>query len=351
MKSAPGTLHDYLKKVLHHVSNELLTESYRTRLLQIGYHLPLLKHGILEFRLSPYEEQVDLMVNAFNTQAERGTLATWESHVPGGPDLSGLQELSTAWSDTTNQLKNRLENIYIVFDNHTATDPIPKPWLYLAFHKLTGSTKRKMDWFQKTMDFVPGEPTPGILHNLEKCFNALTGKAWIFGYSFMVPRGKHCMRIGIADFSSLQEIMTFLKAIDWPGNTQTLQEEGLEISTCADSLVLALDFEEEIIPRIGIECVMRPEENQHKANRMLPKLLERELCTPDQAGALQNWIGTETRQPEHPEWPFPQPHQPKLQKGISGGKITRWLNHVKIIHEPQQALKTKAYLYYNHAWK
>ena len=157
----------------------------------------------------------------------------------------------------------------------------------------------------------------------------LPESAWIFGFGFLHARGFDTMRIGICGFRNREEITNFLEMIPWEGSTIRLLEETRLLADHPGAYVLAIDLEEKILTRIGIECVL-----EKSTNKTIAEMLFREIGShrldPKRSSAILNWIfdddiilyGTKLR-------------------------MQRWLNHIKVIYEPGYPISLKPYLYYN----
>lgn len=95
--------------------------------------------------------------------------------------------------------------------------------------------------------------------------------------------------------------------------------------------------------RFGLECsyVSQPR-REPRWDRLLQRLVEQGLCTPEQREALLAWPGTETSRSAGGLWPLDSNQRPVA------GICARMLSHLKLVFVPNQQVSAKAYLLIKH---
>lgn len=331
METDTLTLKDYLEVVLEHTPEVLVSLEYRKQILNIGASLPPLNHGIIELCETPYASRVDLMVGVVGSE-QSVRLANWlsRSNSKGSTAWKALHDFCKSWTTRGQLLQGLVSNIYLVFDNAVPVSIIPNPWIYMAFHNLRLNAETLYELHLKATGFIPGEIGSNTKKLLLSCFQALESPAWIFGFGFLQARCRDDLRIGICGFRSVQEIIAFLKRIDWPGDLREFKDSIAFTQDVANSYVLALGLGETVQPLIGIECELPKQGNRASAGKLITAVKQHFPYDPEREQAILSWMGEETH-----------------TFGINKLRSTRWLNHIKLTYEPGQLLTVKPYLYYD----
>ena len=109
------------------------------------------------------------------------------------------------------------------------------------------------------------------------------------------------------------------------------------------------DLGEQVGPKLGLECYFGTDTgNAGRLRALTAALVRHGACTPAKAAALDAYQGLTLQDAAPAEWP---PHLAALATaggpGLSSA-LCRWVHHVKLVHEPGQALAAKAYLAVEH---
>lgn len=317
-----------------HLNDAILDAEYSRSLEVLFQSLPVMKHGIIEFREKPYDPQVDLMLCVFKKENEHKTLLDFIENA----NISSrhnkwekINEFLLNWLKPKSANGQFLDNIYVVFDNQQHQNGNVEPWLYLAFHPMPFEKETIFQVYKKGGEYYPDKIDTTMWQNLSKSIYATNENAWVFGYGLLKSRGKNKMRIGVCDFKFITEISDYLKRIHWPGDVEHLLKSVAFIEGFADTFVLAVDFNEEVDLRIGIECVLSKKDHKENAIRMIKIIQAHTSYDGKRKEAALNWIGSD-------------------EISCAGGeeiKIERWINHIKLRYDGTDDLEIKPYFYYD----
>jgi hypothetical protein len=314
----------YYDRITNNLNQDLLDSQNGDFLKYVLQNSPALKHGIVELRESPYDKRVDLMlcvikslneplkiINWFEDQMEERIKLQWEN----------VYHFCRHWLEPNSLLYSTLENIYIVFDHTMSEHEKINPWIYLAFHKMNLDADTIFNIYSAAAPYLNNRPGQKTLDLLKRSIVSCRGSHWVFGYGLLHVRGLSRMRIGVCGFSSLEEVKSYLKRIQWPGDTEAFYKQCSFMDDYADSYVLALDFDETFDYKIGLECVVGKEHNLKQTGQMIEILNYKTGFDEDRSKAIL-------------QWPI---HTKEIQK---------WVNHIKLSFTEKNEIEIKPYLYY-----
>jgi hypothetical protein len=175
-------------------------------------------------------------------------------------------------------------------------------------------------------------PAPEILAALRTCLERLpagANLAYLGAFAGDAPVVRACV-VGLAG-----NLPAYLDAIGWPGAADALARRVLEPLARDQGEpvgVLHLDLAPGVGPRIGLEYMfLRPGQpvGLRSADAFLDQLVARGWCTARNREALRAW---------------PRRSVELLPHDIWHSRITRQINHVKLLYSPGAPVVAKAYL-------
>jgi hypothetical protein len=139
------------------------------------------------------------------------------------------------------------------------------------------------------------------------------GAAWITQFGAMLSRPHQPIRLNIGGCSRAA-IQGYAERVGLP--PQSLLETLFDLATDLDvDFILAIDVDECVLPRIGLEYYFA---DPASSRRFLDRLSERGLCDTAEVAGIHLWSGE--------------------------GRVTRRLNHVKLVASSPDDVRAKAYL-------
>lgn len=159
-----------------------------------------------------------------------------------------------------------------------------------------------------------GSFAPDVAAMLDRAAEAQeTGAAWITQLGAMLSRAHRPIRLNIGG-RSRAAIQGYAERVGL--SPQSLLETLFDLATGLDAdFILAIDVAECVLPRIGLEYYFADPAN---ANQFLERLSVQGLCDAEEVAAISLWS--------------------------KEGRVTRRLNHVKLVVSSPGDVRAKAYL-------
>ena len=141
------------------------------------------------------------------------------------------------------------------------------------------------------------------------------GAAWITQFGAMLSRAHRPIRLNIGGRSPAA-IRGYAGRVGVPPASLALLETWFDLTTDLDAdFILAIDVAECVLPRIGLEYYFA---DAAHSGRFLDRLRARSLCDTAECAAIDLWHGE--------------------------GRVSRRLNHVKLVGSSPDDIRAKAYL-------
>jgi len=189
-----------------------------------------------------------------------------------------------------------------------------------------------------------------IFKNLIHCFKLLPAHARVFQIGLMLSRNTEGIRLCIQNLRPV-EIPTFLMKLGWPGNPEELNLLLEQLEGNVDHINLDIDIGMEILPKVGLECYIDPDQKANdKWKDFLDLLTEGGLCKPEKREALKTYFGVTNRFMCNKIWPEHWLVASASLKNKQLSTYVRFPNHIKLSFEPNKPLEAKIYLGTKHAW-
>jgi hypothetical protein len=345
------TLASYIDFLTPFISPDLISEPYLNRIRTIAERLPVLSLGSFECWLDANEPRVDFNVCINPRVNEHATLRDWQPEEAyfENDAYREMQEricsFCTKWSQEDFFLKPLLGELWQVYD---IIDPnessLPVPWVYITYLKnfFDDDQNLKTEIISKTLPIFDNRLPSDLTNKFFRILRTIPASIRI-GPIGILKRNKTTSLRLFLEINTFEEIIKVLRQLHWPGN---LDEFRVKMTPWAESrrfFGLALDFDGNFQPKIGIEYHFTVGRWQEDMTILTQNLCEQGLCSVTKRDALLGWNGTfevETM-PNFWSWPnrfieAPKNIPPKVN-------IQRIANFVKIIFEPNKPLVAKVY--------
>jgi hypothetical protein len=239
------------------------------------------------------------------------------------------------------RLRNHVDNVWFEFDHHQLSKKMPEPCLFISTRALS---KKKMP--EKSMDknnqldlnciwlfrealgiLLPEDLTVGLKTKFEECAVSLPPDGAIFQIGVLLARRLKHLRL--CTMMPVKEYSGYLKKIHWPGNFDYLEPALQTFDRFADGIFLDLDVEEEVLPRVGIECYCsKKEDSIPKMALFFDLLCELGICSKNNANIIIDWLSKGDGNESF--W--------------SRDNLKRRLSHIKVTLEEDNTATAKAYM-------
>jgi len=334
-----ATMADYVATLRPSVPQSLVSEPAMAAILSLAGSLPPCPLAGFECRLGRNQSIVD-----FQVQVPR-----WPFHLSGElPESPGWRSLHAFWEewfDESSTLHKSVSATGLEFDMERSTTTGPAIFVALRNvdddpHLLAAVVGR----------FADGASVARADSSLRACVEALPDRASIQFIGAMRSRGGSALRVNVSGLTAGQ-IAGYLIAAGWPHPVAPLQPIVTALGDLSDDLALCLDITDRLLPRIGIECILR-EQPSHESRwrQLLAYLTSLDACTATKGRALLTWTGDVLEPHARGLWPANLFWGDRLLGPRAVSTFYRYLSHTKVIYEPDRPIEAKAYLGFFHQW-
>jgi hypothetical protein len=327
------TSDNYLDSVVEYLPRELVPPEALVTIRGIARLLPPVSTVGFEAHLGTAVSRVDFAV------CIRPSECRWLNAGCPWPDLAGrggespawkkLRDLTECWEDSTCSLNSGIYNLWLEFDVQFPVIPVPNVLIGLR-----GSSEA-VSIAQAATDLLLGNRIANSTwRSVETCFGAMPAGGHVFQIGVWLARPLDGLRVCVHGIP-IKQIPSYLSSIGWRGDGARLQKMLPCLDRLTHSVAIDLDLVQEVLPRLGIECLpveARRPEFDTRWKVLLDSLVADGLCTHSQQAALLSWPGYNHRRLI---WP---------------SVFVRGLNHVKLVLEPNGEVQAKAYFGFVHVW-
>lgn len=313
----PPTLATHLSAVESRLPTVLVSPSALARLSTVAQRLPADVLTALEIRLGE-DDVVDLSVR-FTEPSHARELA---QRLPP----STAQNFLRLWSDAPWRCV-RVPSLWLEIDlrqDPGGTLPLPN---------LCARLKAPVDvsWLVDTlMPQMQGRPLTAAQADLTAwVLDRLPSDAFLMYVFSMLPRKFRPLRLELYGLSTEQASVLIHEVAPF---TASQVDAGLPLLEDVDRLHLSFDVAPNgVLPRIGVEgSYRRLPHCDTRWRRLVDRLVDRGLCTPEKGTALFRWPGWDRK-----------------ARGKEGF-LVRVLSHLKLVMVPDRPTEAKAYLLLKH---
>ncbi len=334
--------------VADRVPSDLVSRPAWERARSVAEWLPasLAQAFYLECRLGANAEQVDWIVRVERTGGDiiAGRNPKLELPEPLKADEAWIRLacLCAAWADDR-LLRRVVAHLWLEFDlepqSTTVAGAVPDPSIFVAFDLKAVAGISAAEWtliLDRLLECLrPVLPPSGTQSALRTAICRRSADATIPYLGFMLARPVPAIRVYLAS-PAVSSLFVTLGRMGWPGDPDGLAAT-LRVVEGAPGVVPAIamvhvEVAGEVLPRVGIEYTFRRHEQARGGlaeTAFLQRFVDVRLSTEAKQRALQSWPGSSIQTLSHEVW-------------VS--RVSRRVNHVKLLHVPGHALEAKAYL-------
>ncbi len=345
------TLASYLDFVVPFISPDLVSAHYLNRIRQISERLPILSFGSFECWLDANEPRVDFNVIINPRINEHIRVQDWQQEEVDFESVAyrdmqeKIRSFCVTWRQKDFFLKPLLGEVCEVWD---ITDPnealLPTPWFYISFLKnfLDQDPAIKAEIILKLLPLLDSELSYDIKDKFYQILCSLPASIRVGAIGVNNRNRRTSIRLYL-EINTFDEVIKVLEDYHWLGNIDEVKEKMAPLLPLSHFFGLALDFDGQFQPKIGIECRFHQDNLQEYLSLFTQHLCDLGLCSTPKRDAVLNWNGTfevETT-PDFWSWPdrilkTPENMSPRV-------KIRKLIHYVKIIYEPNKPLFAKVY--------
>jgi hypothetical protein len=294
------------------------------RLEAAAQYLPTACLSILEVRLAPYGLQADLSARFDRTDQIRYLAQKVPPHV---------RELLSRWANRELQF-DQIPALWLEFDLDQHRPALPPPRLGAPLAPPTDPL-----WLADSLlPALHGQPLGAAQRELVLlCARAIRPPARLLYAFSLLPRPGAAVRLEILGLGPAAA-HDYLARVA-PHVLPTLAEIT-PILAAMENPHLSFDITSEILPRIGFEGAFPRQPNREpRWAEVLGGLVGEGLCSPEKRDAVLAWPGQDSFWTAPDRWP--------VEAGV-GGRVVRFLSHLKVVGELGRPPLVKAYLGFRH---
>jgi len=350
---------DYLRPLAGDLPGTLVAAPARDAIIDLAARLPgaITSFCGFECPLGSADARADFLLCSTREEGHAGVLAGMHDSIALAPELrtqpawQRVAAFCRAWLAAGSPLGGELMNTWLEFDIASDADALVEPSMFFGTHPpAPGADPRgQLAALREALAVLD----PPALHGhrgraLETLLAALPRGCHVFQVGAMWSRGQAAIRLCLRGVEHVA-VPALLDVLDWPGDGDDVAVLLDTFGAHASRVDLDLDLGTRIGPKIGLECYLGTDAATAARLAALSAALVRvDACTPAKAAALDAYQGLTLQDAAPAHWP---PHLAALARaggrGLSSA-LCRWVHHIKLVHEPGQALTAKAYLAVEH---
>lgn len=321
--------------LLGRLDPSMVASQGRETLLSLSRSLPAIERGGFEVRLHPAEPVVDLQqcVYANELPAVRTALTRLATHEYDAEAWSKVDRLLD-WAEGN----PAVSEVWLEFDSGSveSAEVTPVPSVFVGLEQAPSDQAAQIDDLSRHI--APDARQP----ELQRCFDACEGPAFISHAGFMLSRNDGALRLNIKRLTSAT-LPVYLERL---GMSPDLPAPLLTALDLCDRFAVGVDLAQGIAPRIGLECAS---DDHNTWPVFLDALVQQGWMDAGQSSFLQTWPGAST--PAN-EAAYPDHH---LVAGVwrpeEFSRFVRRISHIKLVHSPGVPISCKGYLWFHHEWQ
>jgi hypothetical protein len=335
-----ATMADYVAALRPCVPQALVSEHAMSAILAFAGSLPPCPLAGFECRLGPDQSIVDFQVQVPRRQF----------HLSGGfsqsPEWRSLQPFWDAWLDESSTLHKSVSQTGLEFDMERST--MAGPAVFVALRNDAGTDLDRLT--AVAVRLADEASVARAAPMLRACVEAMPERAFLQFIGAMRSRATSALRVNVSGLSAGQ-IAGYLEDAGWPHPVAPLQPILATLGDFADEFAVCLDITDRLLPRLGIECILREQPvHEPRWRGLLDYLTDLDTCTMAKGQALLTWTGDTLERQMPGSWPQNLFWGDRLLGDRAVSTFYRYLSHTKLIYQPGRPIEAKAYLGFCHQW-
>jgi hypothetical protein len=315
------TLEHWLGVAGPHLAEPLFGERAVHRLRTVSRYLPGDCLSVLEARLGPLQDTVDLSVRLETPPQARSLV---DSRLP-----AHLRSFLERWSDPAGDFGS-IPCVWLELDLDRVPRGLPVPTVCTRLpHPV------EINWLLESLwPAMQGRPlTAAQCALIRRCREGIPPSASLLYAFSLLSRSGEAVRMEIFGLEP-DRMAGYLRRIGLAEIPEV--EAAASLFAGVERLHLSFDIASEILPRIGIEgSFPRRPEREPRWRDLFDRLVDRGLCTPEKREAVFAWPGYDSFWTATGRWPEEAGIQTRYVRGLS---------HVKVVCRPGRATEAKVYL-------
>jgi hypothetical protein len=349
------SINDHLNFIESYIPKGLISKSnyYKIKNITKNFSGGISSFYGFESKLDSNDSKSDYLFAVSSKNGERDKLKYVLSNLPNkiieNDEWKKIKKFVDCWTDPTSILHDKILGLWFEFDTSEIDDinQIPSLFFQTKFKKRNKSNYIKDNlWIiNQAIPILSGAKVKiNVKSKFIEIIKKLPEKSSIFHVAYMLSRENNDIRIVINEIIP-DQIVPYLKSIGWNKNDFELEKIVNKIKKYSNCIRLHISINSKLNQKIGLECFISPNEyyNLNQWNEFLDFLIEKGWCKTELKNPLLNFAGINIED-KFDEFNF-NDYMPsvKLSDNYYQKALVRYISHVKLIYEPINKVKVKAY--------
>jgi hypothetical protein len=258
-----------------------------------------------------------------------------------------ISDFAKSWSDPTSEISDKIQCFWLEFDRPGKTPDILVPSVFFGPTKTENNDPSQYTWVTEiAIPLLKGQKiSEEIAALINNCLRKMPKNATLFQVGTMLSRDVNAIRLHINRLHP-DQIIPYLKDIGWKHDTIELHHLLDDFKGFVDRFVISYDITDKgIDSKIGIELSFSDNnfQNEQRWEKFLDYLVEKEMCIPEKRNALLSYTSVDENEAINISGMKPIISATGYSDDLNQSKIVRYINHIKIVFEPEKQIIAKAY--------
>jgi len=258
-----------------------------------------------------------------------------------------ISDFAKSWSDPNSELSDKVKCFWLEFDMPGKTPDVLVPSVFFGPAKTANNDPAQYTWLtERAIPLLKGQKvSEEIAALINDCLRKMPKNATLFQVGTMLSRDVNAIRLHITKISP-DQIIPYLKNIGWRHDPTKIHQLINDFKHLADRFVISYDITDEGIgSKIGIELSFSGNnfQNEQRWGKLLDYLVEKGMCIPEKRNALLSYTSVDENKAINISVMRPIISATGYSDDLNQSKVVRYINHIKIVYEPEKQTIAKAY--------
>jgi hypothetical protein len=258
-----------------------------------------------------------------------------------------ISDFAKSWSDPTSEISDKIRCFWLEFDRPGKTPDLLVPSVFFGPTKTENNDPSQYTWVTEiAIPLLKGQKiSEEIAALINNCLRKMPKNATLFQVGTMLSRNVNAIRLHIKMLHP-DQIIPYIKDIGWKHDTIELYQLLDDFKDLVDRFVISYDITDEgINSKIGIELSFSGNnfQNEQRWEKLLDYLVEKEMCIPEKRNALLSYTSVDEKEAINISVMNPIISATGYSDDLNQSKVVRYINHIKIVFEPEKQIIVKAY--------
>lgn len=324
----------------------LVEKSNFCHIQQLAQTLPATPLLIFESRLAAGQHGLDFLICTSPpwTQQPEITAVAQQNDA-----WQAIYQLGQAWqAEPPHSLfKQGLDSLWLEFDTAQTEAATAVPGILFASMELSSNQNSAATHAQAVEQTLAKlQPTrlenPRFRQIMQHLTAVLPHNARVYALGDMAGRASPYVRVAISRVL-IDDVIPFLQQVGWPGEQELVAHLLEKLRPFGPEISLDLDVGDTVGPVLGLELLNKNRFDHAWWGQLFAFLVAEQLCTPAKQEAFLKWPGNSVETHNPAIWPNQLVDISHLKPPVDC-LLLRFINHVKLVCRPNQAIEAKGYI-------